>query len=249
LASFQIVGSTLATNGVIGAGSYNVGVTATQVGAVGSPFGPVPLVITGATGSTWNPADKSPDITLSNGNLTASAATVPGWRSVRLTSSRNGGKYYFEVTAVAVGYSNAGFIVGLGNAIAPLNGYAGSDPNAYGFQCAGVGYGSIDYFNSSSYETNQWDMCSPGNVLGYAVDLTAKKLWISNLTNGTGWNHGSPGMQDPASGQGGISIAGVSGNVFPMFSGWLGTQPSRATINTGSSLFLGTVPGGFNLWN
>lgn len=60
------------------------------------------------TPTTWNPADKSSEITLSNGNLTASSSLTGG--SVRSVFSASAGKYYWEVTQtddVAIGVATA----------------------------------------------------------------------------------------------------------------------------------------------
>src|SRR5262245_47172505 len=52
---------------------------------------------------TWNPSDKSANVALSNGNLTAQGTTTADG-GVRSTTSRSSGKYYFEI----VWSSNAG---------------------------------------------------------------------------------------------------------------------------------------------
>lgn len=57
------------------------------------------MLVSGATAavlSQWNPADKSPTITLTNGNATANA-TVNGQSGVRGLSAKTTGKLYFEI--------------------------------------------------------------------------------------------------------------------------------------------------------
>lgn len=44
-----------------------------------------------------------------------------------------------------------------------------------------------------------------GNVLGIAVDMTAKLVWVKNWSKGTGWNKAASPPQDPAAGTGGLS--------------------------------------------
>lgn len=50
-ASFQIVGTSLETNGVVATGTYSINIVATQAGAVGSPF-TQPETITGGSGGS-----------------------------------------------------------------------------------------------------------------------------------------------------------------------------------------------------
>lgn len=53
--------------------------------------------VVGTTYATWNPADKSADITLSLGNLKATQ-TTSSWDSVRSTIGKTSGKWYWEYT-------------------------------------------------------------------------------------------------------------------------------------------------------
>src|SRR5262245_53474608 len=74
-----------------------------------------------APGSTWNPSDKSANMTLSNGNLTAQCS-VTGDTGVRGTSSATTGKLYFEVTTDQTGIANGGDTgIGIGASTANLN--------------------------------------------------------------------------------------------------------------------------------
>lgn len=55
---------------------------------------------TAITYATWDPADKTAGVTLSNGNLTAAIAGFPD--QCRATISKTTGKWYWEITADAV---------------------------------------------------------------------------------------------------------------------------------------------------
>ena len=45
---------------------------------------------------TWNPADKHAEVTLSGSDLTASCASSTDWRTVRATTGKSSGKFYYE---------------------------------------------------------------------------------------------------------------------------------------------------------
>ena len=112
------------------------------------------------TYATWNPADKSANVTLSNGNLTAYATTSAG--SVRSTIGKSSGKWFFELTPV--GGQNP---QGIGNSSALLSTYPGANINGYGYLA------SLLYHNgSTSYGVNT----APGGVRGIALDMDAKTL-------------------------------------------------------------------------
>lgn len=107
--------------------------------------------------TTWNPSDKSANITLSNGNLTATAVTTTStWRSCRATTSLTTGKAYFELQAATVDSSN-GWMGGVANATASLAGFVGSDLNGIGYQSQGTVYkngsslSTIDAFSATTF--------------------------------------------------------------------------------------------------
>lgn len=111
---------------------------------------------------TWNPADKNADITLSGGDLTATNATA-SWASVRATTSRSTGKWYFESTVsvaedcgLGVGYSTAG-----------LTGGPGDDLDGWGFYRSGS-----------------------ASIFQIAIDLDTGSLWMGY--DGI-WSSGDPG--------------------------------------------------------
>jgi hypothetical protein len=73
----------------------------------------ISIVSGGGSTTTWNPSDKDPGITLSNGNLTATSSTtlancsVSGYCSVRAIASHSTGKFYYEEVVTNLG--SAGF--------------------------------------------------------------------------------------------------------------------------------------------
>lgn len=246
---FQISGSTVETNGTVAAGSYS-GITFTGTDATfsNSPFTSSPsITITGST-STFDPANKSANITLSGGNLTASNATSSSWSSVASTTSHSSGKYYFEMQPTAMGNGGNGQMLGFGSALPGA--YPGSNATSYGYQCHSNPTTSDSYYNGSSAGTNRYRYCSVNDVMGFAIDLTAQKVWIQNCTAATGWNVGTGGTQDPASGAGGLSISGISGSIFALWGGDGSSTTSTVVFNpSGLSGNTCTIPSGFNQWN
>ncbi len=195
------------------------------------------LLLVGSGPTTWNPADKSSNINLSNNNLTAqcSNTTIGG---VRGTSSRKVGKLYFEIkntgssagtsTAIGIGTSTASFTAGLG----------GGWVNAFVLQEQ-----SIAFFNGSNLGSSA-SFPTASQVACFAIDLTNSRAWVRN---GSGiWNNS--GSANPATNVGGVNISAV----FPtspafIFSTYNATAPVMV-LNAGGAAFAQTVPSGFSAW-
>ena len=181
--------------------------------------------------ATWNASDKDVDVTLSNGNLTATiASTVTG--GVRATTGKSSGKYYFEVTMPTWGNPNSG--PGIALATTPFPWPNTNITVAYvtkngPININGAGVGTI---GSSA----------GGEVISIAVDLDAKKIWFRKSPAGNWDNNVS---HNPATGAGGFSIAtNMSGVVFPAMD-FVGPTAETAIANFGASAFVGAVPSGF----
>lgn len=141
----------------------------------------------------FNPADRGPNITLSNGNLTATDTSGGGWASVRSTLSRTSGKWAWRVT-----WNTFHGFVGVANASAALNTFLGANGNGIGLSSNG---GQI-FFNGSS--VGGWQP-SLGNFLLVLLDLDNGRL--SLLPNGTSF----PSTEN-------IDISSISGPIFPAVS-------------------------------
>ena len=176
------------------------------------------------TYATWSPTDKSPDITLSNSNLTCSNAG--SWRCARATQGKSSGKWVFEVSATYTAATTFGF----GDVNFSVGSYIGGTPLSGGF-----------YFYHNSFVGNgvTTSGSTPGTAANtpymIALDLSAGKGWITNGSGG--WVQG-----DPASGTS-PSFTWTPGTmIFPACS----TYASPVTANFGSSAFSHSVPSGFN---
>lgn len=192
----------------------------------------------GIGGTTWNPADKSAAITLSNGNLTATDTATEDSDGVRSTTGQSAGKVYFEVTATT---SSTDWAAGLANSTFPLTLHAGlgGDGNGIGFY--NVNPPQYIYYNNGALATGTTAGAS-GDIIYFAADLTNHLLWVSSpvmRAASTPWN--DSGSANPATGVGGVSFTGLT---CPCFITFNDEEPGAATINAGGP-FNGTVPTGF----
>lgn len=194
--------------------------------------GPLFFAPSGNTAVTWNPSDKSTAVLLSSGNLVARGSAAGSWYSVRATTSKSSGKFYFECLITTGGGTGLDVMIGLSDAAMNVaTQYTGNTTGSYGYyklngnkynNASGVAYGS-------AYTEN--------DVISVAVDMTAGKLWWAK--NGTWIASG-----DPAAGTN-AAFTGLSGSLFPAVSFF---QDSIVTGRFKSSSFSYTVPSGFSAW-
>ena len=116
-----------------------------------------------------NPADKSPNITLSGGDLSFSS-TLAG--SVRADMSKTSGKWQFEVTVT--GLSSTSSAVGVGDAASALTIYPGGTTNSWGYLMTGeIRRSNTTISTSFSYTI--------GDVITCAIDCDGDTLrWYKN---------------------------------------------------------------------
>lgn len=193
------------------------------------------------SGTTWSPTNLNANVTLTNGNLTATpsgGAPVAQYLS-GLASASVTGKKYWEVTRVArdvfngvIGIANASFLFG-------TNGNSLGDGTANGVAFL-PDAGELQYNNAGV--TSGYPTGGVGSIFGFAIDATGSPLlWVTG--DGVTWNAG--GGADPATATGGYAVL-FAGAVFPGYSlGYDGTAVDVWTINTGASPFAYTVPAGF----
>jgi hypothetical protein len=181
--------------------------------------------------TTWNPSDKGSNITLSNGNLTATGATV--WNSVRGTTSSSTGKLYFETVVTA---TDAAWIVGLGTSAMSLTSYVGNSATSGGVDIASNTI-FVSGMTSAAAAAGSWTVSDRFDI---AVDLGAGKIWYGK--NGT-WT-GS-----------GVPSTGTAPNItftpsLTLFIAWAGNLAAdSATLRTKTSQFSDTIPVGFTAWD
>lgn len=196
-----------------------------------------PVGFTGKTATTWNPADTSGNISLSNANRTATnttAATQPNRNNARANKGRSAGKFYFE--GIWTGSTIKGDSIGVSVASHSLSAGLGSETtpiDSIGFTASGTGdvvYGAVDHNSYTNYAS--------GNTIGCAVDLDAGSIWFA-VSNS--WIAGSP-----AAGTGGFAII-AGGLYFPTIN--LGIQANSTwTLNATAAQQSYSPPSGFSAW-
>src|SRR4051794_13195894 len=129
-----------------------------------------------ATYATWNPSDKSTNLTLSNGNLTMVTANSSDWRMVRSTVGVTSGKWYWEIT-----FDNAAdaTVIGIANATAALDSTPGDAGSWYYYSATGnKQHSSVNSAYGATFTT--------GNIIGVALDMDVGTLtfYKNNVSQG-----------------------------------------------------------------
>jgi len=191
--------------------------------------------------TTWNPADKGANVTLSSGNLDA-LDTGGGWNTVRSTISESSGLYCFESKIVQNnGGGTGGWGIGIANASQATNNYLGSTANSIGYYPSN---GQV-YLNGGVLTTIMG--IGAGNFVEACVDYTNKAIWFRQAPGGY-WNNSV--SADPASNTGGISITSVIAGPVAWYPAWDGGQnKGEALANFGVSPLEGSLPSGFSTFD
>jgi hypothetical protein len=185
--------------------------------------------------TTWNPSDKSGDINLTNGDLTATraVATLGAYVSARGTRSRSAGKFYFESTQEGDGQ----VAIGLANSSFSINGAVLGTSNSIAY------WGHSGDLRISNTEVLYAQILTDGDTARVAVDFTNHRIWVSKV--GDDWN-GSP-TANPSTNTGGADF--TTGMTGAALNACCFNVPGQGhTINTGRAPFLGAVPTGFRPW-
>lgn len=187
--------------------------------------------------TTFDPAYKSPWVTLSGGDLTAAQNLNNGVEGVRGTVGKTTGKWYWEATHtgatasdIDVGFANTGYPSGA-NGGRPGQ----SDTNGVAYTSGGTLFYNNIGFGAPVLAT--WS--ASGAVVMLAVDVDANLFWVG--VNGT-WDG------NPAAGTGGRTIGG-SGSIYPWAGFFNETSGSTVTANFGATAFAYTEPSGFSGWD
>lgn len=219
------------------------GLAVTKV--TGKPYG-LPVKFVNADGgavappftTTWNPADKASNITLSNGNLTVGAtSTIAG--AVRSTVGKTSGKFYFEIrwTTATGGAGGDGF--GIATAAALITGGSPSFPGNGALGCIVYVNGAI-FYNTASAGISLGAFIN-GDYGCCALDMNNQRIWFRR--NGGPWNNNA-GF-DPAANTGGINISVVFAAAAAYAAIAKNGAAPVAVGNLGASAFNQAVPSGF----
>lgn len=200
--------------------------------------------IGGTTPTVWDSGGAGAHFTFSGLNAQKTGATNT-WTGVKTTSSRSGGKAYFEFVRNHCwgGASGTGQLYGFARSDAPVNNYPGNSILSIAAQS-----GAQEVINDGSYKFN-WDQTSTdGDVIGVAVDIDKGLWWIRNVTNASNWNNSA--SADPVAGVIGMPIENSS-DLFIILglddAGSGGGGKDDVTLDLAGP-FIGTPPTGFGKW-
>ena len=196
---------------------------------------------------TWDPSFKHANITLSNGNLTATGSG--GWTGLASTFSASSGKWYCEITVDNIADHAVIGVVSEDWSVATYPGSSDGPGGGYGYYSNdGNKYHNYPGFPGIEGYGSSWT--SDGDVIGIALDMDNDKLWFSK--NGV-WQASG----DPAAGTNyaygpttthkfGASHDSFPGALTPIFIGASPNESGNAlTINFGQFPFAYPVPTGF----
>lgn len=177
---------------------------------------------------TWSPTDKASNVSLSNSDLTAGSSSAT-FGSVRATLGRSTGKYYYEVLMGSFGSTRTG----LGDGAFTLTTYVGNSAKSAGF------VNSTNTNNGFTLDNSGTFTLASNDVLGFAVDGTNGKAWVSknNVWQLSG---------DPAAGTGQWISWTPPVTIYPATSVY--DLTNSFTLRTKTSQITGTVPSGFSVW-
>jgi hypothetical protein len=181
------------------------------------------------TTGVWDSGNKSANITLSGGDLTASMSSTSGDNNAFGDITNTTGKFYWEITANSF---DSGDTVLVGLAQTGIS----TSTNLKGSAGAWL-YGNDGYERNASTGDNlgAW---SANDIIMIAIDIAAGRIWFGK--NGT-WAQ----VGDPANGLN-AQFNNVSGTVYPCVAHSSGGSKSwNVTANFGSTAMTYTVPAGF----
>jgi len=183
------------------------------------------------TYATWNPADKTANITLSGSNLIASNS-AGFWHGVKCDQGKSSGKWYFEFTrptafsTADVGITDSAFVLTVSGMSAGVN--------AIGNRTTGAQKGS-----GVTLSSGIGGMADLATAYMVAVDMDNLKFYIGNAITNTWYGGGTPATGATWS----YTLSATTFYIATLINEATG---KTVTINTGQSAFVGIVPAGFN---
>ncbi|MDB4682306.1 hypothetical protein OAE68_01355 [Synechococcus sp. AH-551-A10] len=187
--------------------------------------------------ATLNPLTKGDRITLSDGNLEAFTNSTAGNGNYRSNIAVSSGKWYVEVTALAVGNTNnprVGIILAE-HAQSPTNGGGNSSLGYDSDTASYANNGDLIADNSNAGSANSYTV---GDVIGIAVDADNGAVYFSK--NGVFQNSGVPTSGATKTG----AIKTWSGSKNYLFAG-SEYNSSKTVWNFGARPFAHAAPSGY----
>jgi hypothetical protein len=201
-------------------GGFNIG-----LGPFTSGGGTTTLDATFASGANY---------TLSLGNLKITATSTAN-DSGRSVASHTSGKFYAEFT-IGAGTVNSGF--GVACDLMPNTEYV-SQNGLHSMGTFGTSWSSV------SGGTTTAPALVAGRTYGVAVDVGNGKIWLLDITGGTGqWKANA--TANPATNVNGAGFAFTDPAIFIAVT--VATNGDNSTFNFGATAYAGTPPSGFGNW-
>lgn len=171
--------------------------------------------------ATWNPNDKGPSVTLSNGNLTA---VIPNSaNSARGTLGVRSGKVFWEYTVDVGGW----LMLGVADADVPINASNYTNAHTRYLYANGGFYPSGGANSPGSFTT--------GDVIGIALDMDNGTLtfYKNGVTTGVSWSN----------------LKSIDGAIYPMITSGASSSGGTVTVNFGATAFKYSIPAGYQSYN
>jgi hypothetical protein len=186
----------------------------------------------GAPPTVWNAATAVNGMVVSGGGLVANANGNSN-ATVYTNNSHSSGKFYFEVTLTTSNFKGS---IGICSPTFPGGAQLGDD----GFPSQSMGWIDANgkWEANSNSGTTFASVVSGGVVMGLAVDLTGKLAW--GTINGSTWNAGIGGSQNPSTPVGGLDISNINGGGFMP-----GGPPYFAAVSSSLDVFTANFAGPF----
>lgn len=219
-------GGSISTDGLLTAGTtpgnYIVTATAGPISGSADVTVAAPVVY-----ATWNPADKSAGITLTNGNLTEEGSDGG---SVRSTLGKSSGKWYWEIRFPDI--SNCEKTVGIANGSHDLSQACGDTADSWCYY--GVTGDKRTNASDDSYGSLYGSTFGFTNTIGVALDMDNGKVFFAknNVWQGSG---------NPVTGAN-PAFSGLTGTIYACIGSGLN---GKATANFGATSFVYTPPSGY----
>jgi hypothetical protein len=196
-------------------------------------------------GTTWNPADKAADITLSNGNRTAANSTSND-KAVRSTTSKTTGVWYAEVTRLRP-TSNSSDIIGVAKATASLATHLGSSASAGVTWDGRLLYGPTDivgFGDDGTVGIGAFNTGAAPYTVGILLNLTNRliRFYDSDGSVSSDFNLDHP------SGANGLATGEVFLAVSASFVSGNAEDDNGLILNTGQSAWVIGLPPGAAAW-
>ena len=202
---------------------------------------PAVVAAAGAAATTWNSADKTTNLNLSNSDRTVTygiaSNTNEGIRSVAATAASQ--LVYIEHV---IGTISTSWVIGFATSVPALT-TGGNIVGASPTRCFGfVASGAFQCADSPDHTGAGIASLASGDRIGIAFNTVTAKAWARK--NGGAWNSAVGGSQDPATGDGGRVVA-VTGSPYHAWVGMDANTGDVFTTNFATDSWSDAAPSGY----